>query len=710
MKTSWQRLFISAATLIVLVGCSEAPTPQPANPPAPAANPAPANPSANNPNAPPAPEVMRPARELITSSPLDIDRKATFAEFSKRIAQAREDQKVLPDGSVELDRLYELVVSRGFQGATDAQEVYQQLDRWLSEDTADPTPQIALARATLNQAYAARGAEYGNVVSQRRLERFGLLLTDAHSRAREALAKGANDPEIHRLLLETGFELKAPPAQLTTWMEDAVRAGPKYYPLYDLIAKIVGVDAKGQYPMLARLAREAQTAHPGDDGLEIYARIGLAANRADRRALLVSGFDLNTLNAGAKVLLKLYPQAAELVDFMGVVAYISDDVELAREVLPELKSRKPNFADWGEEWGWQRFQQFAKFTPLRDQPERVLWPGPHGTNSMVFVDHGRHAVATARDGEANSIWVWSLAEQDAAKPNAAKLNTMPHHIQTEGRLGTHLDADRQGERLLTFDTLPQLLKVHLFDLTQGSVPGNLSSLRWYRPTLEPDAADPKLRRQRPEPNFFEISADGTVAVAFSAGQVELFDPVAGKKVTTFATPGLHPLENSARHLSPDGKWLALRGNETIEVWDCQQGKKHSVISDAVIKSDYLMAFAGLLPNQTALLASRKKSTGKSEVTLSTWDLQKEQLVPIGPIHHRDLPIATLGNDYVACFAPTIPPLVHVYRIRDGHRLKSIQAHFAPQISARFSPDGSWLATWEFQGPVKLWKIPIDAVP
>jgi WD40 repeat protein len=703
MKLSWKSGFVLLAMIIALAGCSQGQNSQPAVPAAPVTNAAPVNPMGVDPNAPPAPVEPRKARELIVSSPLDIDRKATFAEFSKRITQARQEPKVLPCGNVELDRLYHLVVSRGFQGAGDAQEVFQQLNLWLNEDTADPTPQIALARATLNQAYAARGAEYGDVVSQKRLERFGLLLTDAHSRAREALAKGADDPEVYRLLLETGFELKAPPAALKTWMEDAARVGPKYYPLYDLIAKIVGVDANGKYPMLARLAREAQAAHSGDDGLEIYARIARAANRADRRSLLFSGFDLPTLNAGAKVLLKRYPQAAELIDFIGVVAYLSDDVELAREILPEFSSHKPNLADWGEERDLHYFRQFAKFTPVRDKPDRVIWPGPEGTISMVFADRGRHVVTTAYDPDVNSFTVWPLTEP----------NGMPHLIQTEARLGTHLDADRQGERLLLYEAMPYRMMTHMVDLSQGSLPGNLTTLRWYRPLIEPEVVDPRqFARKKPQRSFFEISEDGKVAVAFTSGQVELFEPVTGKKGKSFTTPELQSLDNWGRHLSSDGKWLALQGENRVEIWDCQQGQKHCEISDAVVKTDYIMAFAGLLPNQTALLQGRKQTTGRSDVMLSSWDLEKQQLVSIGPIYRRDLPIALLGNDLVACAAPhgdgINQPVVNVYRIRDGKRIRSIQGHFAPSISARFSPDGSWLATWESQGPVRLWKLPTDA--
>jgi WD40 repeat protein len=71
----------------------------------------------------------------------------------------------------------------------------------------------------------------------------------------------------------------------------------------------------------------------------------------------------------------------------------------------------------------------------------------------------------------------------------------------------------------------------------------------------------------------------------------------------------------------------------------------------------------------------------------------------------------VGNDYVACFAPTSPPpVVNVYQLRDGLRIRSIQGHSAPSISGRFSPDGSCLATWELQGPIRPWKMPIEAAP
>jgi hypothetical protein len=702
MKSVRISSFISLAMLIALAGCGTNAATDPATRQAavlPVDTPAVAT--------PPAVEKPRTARELIASAPLDIDRKAPFAEFSKRIAKARQDQKVLPCGHPELDRLYHLVVSRGFQGAGDAQEVNQQLDRWVNEDTSDPTPQIAVARAALNQAYTARGAEYGSVVSQRRLERFALLLSDAHSRAREALNKGADDPEVYRLLLETGFELKVPPAAMKEWMEDAAKRGPKYYPLYALIAKITKSEPDGKYPMLARLAREAKEKHSGDDGLEIYARIALAANRSDRRAILRSGFDLPTLNAGAKVLLQRYPQAAELIDFIGVVAYLSDDMDLAREILPELDSRKPNLADWGEERHWNRFKRVTTLAPVKDKPERVIWPAAEGVSSMVFVDRGRHVATTGGDPQYDAVCIWPLMEQ----------NVEPHHVQAPNYLGSRLDADRQGERLFAYDASSRGMIVRMFDLSKGSVPGNLTNLVWYRPTIQPESELLNLNqvsRKRPPRSFFEISGDGKVAMAYAAGQVELFEPGTGKKLKTFATPGLSGLEPWGRHLSADGKWLALQGDNLFEVWDCEQGKKHCEISDATIKSDYLMVFAGLLSNQTALLQSRKRTTGMSQVMLGHWDWEKQQLQHLAPIPAREQAFALLGDDFVACATShgmaISNPEVSVYRIRDGKRVRSIQGHHVGPISGRFSPDGSWLATWETNGPVKMWKIPVDAVP
>lgn len=684
---------MSSTTLIVLVllaaGCNKtAPVPAPA-----------AGPIVN----PPPPQIPQPApqrtaRTLIQSSPLEIDRKAPFAEFSKRIAQARKDQKILPCGNPELDRLYQLVVSRGFQGAIDTQEVNQQLNKWVNEDTADPIPQIALARAALEGAYQSRGAEYGNIVSQKRLQRFGLLLQDAHRTAQEALSKGADDPEVYRLLIESTYELHLPPNQLASWMEDGPKLYPKYYPLYDLIAKILGERQDATMPEMLKLANQAYEKQSNDEGLEIYTRIAMAVNRVEPKALVLTGFDLERLHAGAKLLLKRYPDAAMFVDFIGVISYLTEDFELGNAVLPEIESKSLDLKQWGGEFRFHQFKERLKLPMPKEEPERRLWASYEGGASLAFIDEGKYLATIPYQGQ-SSITVWSLT--DASLP--------PTLVQTGRQLGSQLDVDRAGKRLMVYSINPREMMATSFNLGTGRVPHNFVNVNWYKPSF-PIVADDQQAKvgRRWALGFFELSEDGKRAVAASRGEVEIFDPATGKAVKRFTAPDMHKFEKCGRQLSPDGKLLALQGEKGFQVWDCVEGTKLFDLDEKLLKTHYILSPVNVQTDRNLMLHVIKRTSGAGDITLANWNPDRQELKHLGPVARRLSPIASLGNDYVACASQGAlgsNQELAIYRLSDGKCLRTIQGHFGSVLYASFSTDGQWIATMDRLGPAKLWKIP-----
>lgn len=680
---------VVAVALLLGTGCQK--------PAPPAAAVAPATPMLPG-KSPAAESGERPARTLITSSPLDIDSNAPFAQFSQRIAQARQDQKTLPCGHSELDRLYEMVVTPGFQGAADPQEVNQQLNQWVSEDTADPTPQIALARAALHAAYVARGDEHADVLSDKRRQRFELLLRDAHNRAREALTKGTDDPEVYRLLIATGYELRLPAGEMAMWLEDGPKLYPKYHPLYDVLAKIFAERKTGQMPELVRLANQALEQQSGDEGLEVYTRIALAVNRADPRALVNSGFDLDRLHAGARLLLQRYPEAAMFVDFIGVVAYLTEDFALGNEILPELESRTVDLKHWDSELRFNQFKTRLKLPMPQETPELRMWAGPEGGASLVFIDEGKYLAITPND-EQSSVTVWPV--NDA--------NQRPTVVKTARRIGSQLDADRRGQRLMVYSINQREMVASSFDLSQGTTLTNFAQMRQYKPRFEIAQNDPSSDLgRRWSVGFFEISEDGRRAVAVSGGQVELFDPATGETIKRFSAPGMNKFEKWGRQLSSDGKLLAMQGDNGFEIWDCEEGTKLFDLSEKIIKTHYILSPIHLQPDRSLLLHVIQRTSGVGEITLANWDPDSLQLKHVGPIGRRLVPLAALGNEYVACASQGqlgSNQELAIYRLSDGKCLRTIKGHVGSVLYASFAPDGSWIASMDRLGPAKVWRVP-----
>ncbi|WP_425613384.1 WD40 repeat domain-containing protein [Anatilimnocola sp. NA78] len=674
---------------VLFQGCQPKvdPVAAPAAPPVPVATPlpAPAQP-VSLPGAPAVP-VMRPARPLIKDSPLDIDGTATFAEFSQRFAKARKDAVILPSGQAELDRLYQLVCSRGFQGAKDAQEVNQHLERWAKEDSEDPTPLIALARASLDAAYLRRGDQYAGLVSEKREQRYVLLLTSAHDLAQQALGKGARDPELARVLAVTGYELGIDRARVAEWAGAGEREFPRYFPLYTSMAKLIVADELLPLAAISAYAERIRQQVGGDDGLEAYTRIALIANQEKRNAVLFSGFSYDHLRHGANLLHQRYPDSAQLVDFLGIVAYMTGDHALANQLLPEIASRPRSPKQWDDGGHFTLFQKWCqRVPPTAEEAEVTFWVGPQGGLSLAFCD-GSNVLATAGEGDDVSLRLWDLKSPQ----------TPPRPIKLDANWRMTLDADRTGKRLLGWQFI-----AHCFQFPQQEGLFGSIEIPYYNPRFE--GQDTRKR-------FFEICSDGTVAMAFEPGTIHLFNPENARQIRRFEVPPeLQRLEQFGRHLSADGKWLALQNGMNIEVWDAEQGKKAYDLTDKVLKTHYLRSVVGVLPHGNLLLHTIRRTNQRGEVRLSRWNIDTQTLHHYGEVDPRLKVLASLDDRFVAMTTITSNTTyaeVSVYRLSDFQLVRTLRGHNGGIRDARFSGDGQWIGTAENAGPVRLWKLPTE---
>jgi hypothetical protein len=633
-------------------------------------------------------EPLRKPVELLKTAPLDIDGKAPLADISARFRKARADQTILPTGESELDRLYQLVCSRGFQGARDDQEVNQRLEQWVKDDPNDSTPLVALARLALAQAYRRRGDQYGNLVSKKREERFALLLANARDLAQQALERGANDPELYRILCETEMQMGSDPERVADWIKSGRRAGPRYFPLQATVAKGLIESPLVPPSALVAFANQLRSELGADDGLEAYVRVAFVASQHDRSRLLYSGFSYDHLRRGARVLHQRYPRSAEFIDFLAVVAYLTGDQELGVDLLPELNTRTPDLVHWGDQYRYTLFVKWCERKPPPDEADATFWPDERGGSALAFVDGDKHLVTSS---VSPALRLWSVGQPEL--PPAA----IPTNLRAE--VG-QLNADRTGSQLLY-----GCFRAYCFFFPLERDLLGRTSFRTY---------DPPPTNFALHDTVFEIAADSNLAVAFVPGQVDVFDPQQGTLIRQFEIPiELKRLPQFGRHLSPDGKWLALCGDGRYEVWDTTAGKKAYDVSDKQLKTHYLAGVISCLPDGHLILQTVEKTNQQAKVYLSRWDASEQKMTHYCEVDRRARHIASLEEKLVAMSTVTSNvyyPEVLVYDLQTGKLVRTLVGHNGATRDARFSNNGEWLATLEQTGPVRLWNLKRPETP
>ena len=128
-----------------------------------------------------------------------MDWKGVEGQF----AAAQVARQIRPDGELELKGLYERYCQPGItNNNSDYVPHIKELEKWRKQSPDLALPLVVLAKAYVCFAWDARGSGFAGTVSEvgwvlfrERIEHSGKLLS-------EALAKGVQDPEAYRLLID----------------------------------------------------------------------------------------------------------------------------------------------------------------------------------------------------------------------------------------------------------------------------------------------------------------------------------------------------------------------------------------------------------------------------------------------------------------------------------------------------------------------------
>ena len=137
---------------------------------------------------------------------------------------------IRPDGELELKGLYERYCQPGItNNNSDYVPHIKELEKWRKQSPDLALPLVVLAKAYVCFAWDARGSGFAGTVSEvgwvlfrERIEHAGKLLS-------EALAKGVQDPEAYRLLIDVARAGGGSREEVQAWVDEARELYPVYF-------------------------------------------------------------------------------------------------------------------------------------------------------------------------------------------------------------------------------------------------------------------------------------------------------------------------------------------------------------------------------------------------------------------------------------------------------------------------------------------------
>ncbi len=235
-------------------------------------------------------------------------------------------------------------------------------------------------------------------------------------------------------------------------------------------------------------------------------------------------------------------------------------------------------------------------------------------------------------------------------------------------------------------------------------------------------------------NSVSFAPDGLrVASGGADGTARLWSIRGAREIASFG----HRTAVRAVSFTPDGKWLATACDAEVKIWDAARFRQ-------------ITSFVGHIKTVDALAISpdgAMLATGGADDTIHLWSLisKTEQAVFSRPGHaptalvylpHRNI-VVSAGRDHAICLwsgyvgdeplhvlnghresvrALAVSPdgtwlasadwngLVNLWSLTSGEIVTSVEAHDGAAHALAFSPDGRWLVSGGADALIKLWQL------
>jgi WD40 repeat protein/serine/threonine protein kinase len=154
--------------------------------------------------------------------------------------------------------------------------------------------------------------------------------------------------------------------------------------------------------------------------------------------------------------------------------------------------------------------------------------------------------------------------------------------------------------------------------------------------------------------------------------------------------------------SPDGRWLAIAGVESVEMWDAQTGKQLLTFPGHE-KNNQAVAFS---PNGRRLAAVAGMMNVYPDREVKVWDTRSGKSIFSLPGHVGGIRCVAYSPNGHRLVSAGVDQTVKLWDAETGREMLTLRGHLDNVFSVAFSPDGYQIASASLDNTVRIW----DATP
>jgi hypothetical protein len=263
-----------------------------------------------------------------------------FAQLEKEARKVRADKSRLQGGVWKLFGVYDGAgkpVAGSSATESDWKEHLATLKKWIAAYPESATARIALAKAYVEYAWAARGNGYADTVSDSGWDRFGERISLAKAALLEAARLKEKCPYWYEAMQIVALAEGWDKAQARELLDQAAAFEPSYYHYYREYANFLLPKWYGEEGETQAFAEEVASRLKEPDASIVYYEIAsLLACQCDKERDSLQGMSWPRVKQGYEKLTELYGSSNLKLNRFAYMSFVANDQASAKSVFPAI--------------------------------------------------------------------------------------------------------------------------------------------------------------------------------------------------------------------------------------------------------------------------------------------------------------------------------------------------------------------------------------
>ncbi|MBI3736650.1 right-handed parallel beta-helix repeat-containing protein, partial [Candidatus Sumerlaeota bacterium] len=262
-----------------------------------------------------------------------------FDRLEKAASMMRSSKARYESGEWQLKYLYSQLVLPRREGRKDyLQKQIDQIKKWIEHKPDSITARTALAQNYIDMAWAWRGSDTANHVTDEGWNGFYKYLGEAKKVIEEAEKQQEKDPQLYAEWVTLGMGLGLDRAEMDEIVRRGMEAAPNYQPLHRSMAVYLMPRWHGQRGDAEKYARQIAAQTKATDGDGLYAQIALQMLDYSGAGDYLADFkfDYDRIKQGFEDIQKTYGESAYITNNFCFMAVVHSDRPTAKTLFAKI--------------------------------------------------------------------------------------------------------------------------------------------------------------------------------------------------------------------------------------------------------------------------------------------------------------------------------------------------------------------------------------